>query len=62
MNLEAKEMRMVILGLKSLLKDTENKLNTISEESDDYSYLINDISLVESMILSFSEEYESKCK
>lgn len=62
MNLEAKEMRMVILGLKSLLKDTENKLNSISEESDDYSYLINDISLIESMILGFSEEYESKYK
>ncbi|MGI1679842.1 MAG: hypothetical protein K6L75_13960 [Cellvibrionaceae bacterium] len=58
MNLEAKEMRMVILGLKSLLKNTENKLNSISEESDDYSYLINDISLIESMILGFSEEYE----
>jgi len=62
MNLEAKEMRMVILGLKSLLKDTEHKLKTIPEESDDDSNLINDISLIESMILGFSEEYESKYK
>ena len=60
MNLQAKEMRMVILGLKSLLNETENKLNSMPDESDDYSSMVNDAALLESMILGFTEEYDSK--
>ena len=50
MKLEAKKSRMVILGSKSLLKETESKLKLISEASDEYSSLVNDAMLVETMI------------
>jgi len=45
-----KKSRMVILGSKSLLKETESKLKLISEASDEYSSLVNDAMLVETMI------------
>ena len=60
MKLEAKESRMVILGLKSLLKETESKLKLISEESDEYSELVNDAMLIETMILGLEEDYQVK--
>ncbi len=60
MKLEAKEFRMVILGLKSLLKETESKLKLISEESDEYSELVNDAMLIETMILGLEEDYQVK--
>jgi hypothetical protein len=60
MKLEAKEFRMVILGLKSLLKETESKLKLISEESDEYSELVNDAMLIETMILGLEGDYQVK--
>ena len=60
MKLEAKEFRMVMLGLKSLLKETESKLLSTPEESDEYSDLVNDAALIDSMILGFEEDYKEK--
>ena len=45
MELEAKEMRMVILGLKRLLEDTKNQIAHVSDEDDEYTYLTNDAML-----------------
>lgn len=60
MDLEAKEFRIVILALKSLLKETEVKLKSNSEGNDEYSNLVNDAMLIESMISGFEEDYEKK--
>ena len=60
MELEAKESRMVILGLKSLLRETESKLKSTPEDSDEYSMLVNDAMLVEAMISGFEEDYQLK--
>ena len=60
MELEAKEMRMVILGLKRLLEDTKNQIAHVSDEDDEYTYLTNDAMLLDTMISSFEEEYRSK--
>ena len=42
MNLEAKEHRLVILGLKKLLEDTVEKMNALSDEDDERVHLSND--------------------
>jgi hypothetical protein len=60
MELEAKEMRLVILGLKRLLEDTKNKIKEVSDEDDEYTFLTNDAMLLDTMISSFEEEYKSK--
>jgi hypothetical protein len=60
MELEAKEHRMVILGLKKLLEDTTSKMSELSEEDDDYVYLSNDAMLIDSMIQGFESEYQEK--
>jgi hypothetical protein len=60
MELEAKEMRMVILGLSRLLEDAKNQLKDLSDEDDDYVFLANDAMLLDTMIASFNEEYKSK--
>ena len=60
MDLEAKEMRMVILGLRRLLDDTKNQVATMSDEDDDYTFLTNDAMLLETMISGFEAEYKSK--
>jgi len=59
-DLEAKEFRMVILALKSLLKETEVKLKSNPEGNDEYSNLVNDAMLIESMIAGFEEDYVEK--
>ncbi|MCE2030133.1 hypothetical protein [Sessilibacter corallicola] len=60
MELQAKEHRLVILGLKKLLEDTTDKLNALSEESDEHMHLSNDAMLIDTMIESFQEEYSQK--
>ncbi len=60
MELEAKEHRLVILGLKRLLQDTIEKMESRSDEDDEYVFLSNDAMLIESMIKSFEEEYRAK--
>lgn len=60
MNLEAKETRMVILGLKSLKKDYQEKMATLSDEEDEYVYLANDLVLLESLIGGFESTYAIK--
>jgi hypothetical protein len=60
MELEAKEHRLVILGLKRLLQDTVEKMESHSDEDDEYSFLSNDAMLLESMIRGFEEEYRTK--
>lgn len=60
MELEAKEMRMVILGLKRLLEDTKNQIKEVSDEDDEYAFLTNDAMLLDTMISSFEEEYKLK--
>jgi hypothetical protein len=60
MELEAKEMRLVILGLKRLLEDTKNQIKEVSDEDDEYTFLTNDAMLLDTMISSFEEEYKSK--
>lgn len=57
MNLEAKEQRLVILGLKKLLKDTVEKMNALSDEDDEWVNLSNDAMLIDTMINGFEEEY-----
>jgi hypothetical protein len=57
MQLQAKEHRLVILGLKKLLENTTNKLNGLSDESDEYMHLSNDAMLIDTMIESLQEEY-----
>lgn len=58
MNLEAKEHRLVILGLKKLLEDTVEKMNVLSDEDDERVYLSNDAMLIDTMIEGFEEEYK----
>ncbi len=60
MNLEAKETRMVILGLKSLKKDYQEKMATLSDDEDEYVYLANDLVLLESLIGGFENTYATK--
>ena len=60
MELEAKEHRLVILGLKRLLQDTVEKMESNSDEDEEYSFLSNDAMLLESMIRVFEEEYRTK--
>jgi hypothetical protein len=57
MNLEAKEHRLVILGLKKLLEDTVEKMNDLSDEDDERVHLSNDAMLIDTMIEGFEEEY-----
>lgn len=57
MNLEAKEHRLVILGLKKLLEDTVEKMNALSDEDDERIHLSNDAMLIDTMIEGFEEEY-----
>ena len=60
MELEAKETRFVILGLKKLIDDIKNQLEQISDEDDDYSYLVNDAVLIDAMIKAYEDEYQDK--
>ena len=60
MNLEAKETRMVILGLKSLKKDYQEKMATLSDDEDEYVYLANDLVLLESLIGGLENTYATK--
>lgn len=57
MNLEAKELRLIILGLKKLLEDTVAKMNALSDEDDEWVHLSNDVMLIDTMINGFEEEY-----
>lgn len=60
MELEAKEHRLVILGLKKLLEETVKKMNELHEEDDERIYLSNDAMLLDTMIIGFEEEYKRK--
>jgi hypothetical protein len=60
MELEAKETRMVILGLRKLLEDTRLRMLNLSEDDDEYAFLSNDATLIDSMIAGFEEEYKNK--
>jgi len=60
MELEAKEMRMVILGLRKLLEDTQAKIKNLSENDDEYVFLSNDAMLIDTMIAGFKEEHQQK--
>ena len=60
MELEAKEHRLVILGLKKLLKETIEKMNAFSDEDDERIFLSNDAMLIDTMIKGFEEEYKLK--
>jgi len=58
--LEAKEARMVILGLRLLLKQTIDEMATLDEEDDEHVFLSNDAVLIDSMIGGLEAEYETK--
>lgn len=60
MELEAKETRMVILGLKKLLNEMKSRLEGLSDEDDEYVFLVNDAALVEIMISRFEDEYQTR--
>lgn len=60
MELEAKEQRLVILGLKKLLQETCDKMKFLSDEEDEYVFLSNDAMLIDTMIKGFEEEYQLK--
>lgn len=60
MELEAKEQRLVILGLKKLLQETIEEMKSHSDEDDEYVFLSNDAMLIESMIKGFEDEYRKK--
>jgi hypothetical protein len=60
MELQAKETRMIILGLKKLLADTQAQFHALSDDDDDYAFLANDATLIDSMIAGFEEEYRQK--
>ena len=60
MELQAKEQRLVILGLKKLLQETVEKMELISDEEDEYVYLSNDAMLIDTMIKGFEAEYQQK--
>ncbi len=60
MELQAKETRMVILGLKKLLADTQSTLDHLSNEEEEYVFLANDLVLLDSMVAGFEEEYRQK--
>ena len=60
MELEAKELRMVVLGLKKLLQETTQRMEELSDEEDEYVYLSNDAMLIDTMIQGFQEEYANK--
>ena len=59
MELEAKEHRFIILGLKKLLEETIKKMDLLPEE-DERVYLSNDAMLIDTMIKGFEEEYKHK--
>lgn len=60
MELEVKEMRLVILGLKKLLQGTLQKMEETSEDDDEHIFLSNDAMLIDTMIKSFEQEYKEK--
>ena len=60
MELEAKETRMVILGLKKLLNEMQFRLQGLSDEDDEYVFLANDAALVAIMISRFEDEYQTR--
>ncbi|WP_215395983.1 hypothetical protein [Rheinheimera oceanensis] len=60
MELQAKEQRLVILGLKKLLQETIERMELISDEEDEYVHLSNDAMLIDTMIKGFEEEYQLK--
>lgn len=62
MELEAKEHRIVILALKSLLQETLGKMKQLSDGDDEYLFLSNDAMLIDAMIQGYEEEYRQKYK
>ena len=60
MELEAKEHRFVIMGLKKLLQETTEKINTLPENDDERIHLSNDAMLIDTMINGFEGEYKRK--
>lgn len=60
MEFQAKELRFVILGLKKLLDESKQKLEILSEDSDEFVYEANDAALIDQMINTLEEEYQRK--
>ncbi|BFM09575.1 hypothetical protein [Halioxenophilus aromaticivorans] len=60
MELEAKEHRLVIRGLKKLLEETVDKMNEMHEDDGERVFLSNDAMLIDTMIIGFEEEYKTK--
>ncbi len=60
MDFQAKELRLVILGLKKLLDESKVKLKSHDSDSDEFIYEANDAALLELMISSLEEEYLRK--
>jgi hypothetical protein len=60
MDLQVKEMRMVILGLRKLLESTQAELEKLPEGDDEYIFLSNDYVLMDSLIAAFEDEYQIK--
>ncbi len=60
MELEAKETRIIIQALATLLENTQKQLDNISDDTDEYVHLSNDAMLIDTMILGFKEEYQTK--
>lgn len=60
MDLQVKEMRMVILGLRKLLESTRAELEKLPGDDDEYTFLSNDYVLIDALIGTFEEEYKRK--
>lgn len=60
MELDVKETRMVILGLRLLLKQTMDQMAGLDEEDDERVFLSNDAALLTLMIEGYEVEYEAK--
>jgi hypothetical protein len=57
---QAKELRLVIRGLKKLHDESKVKLAELDSESDEYVHEANDAVLVELMINTLEDEYRRK--
>lgn len=60
MDFQAKELRLVILGLKKLLAESQRRLAGLGSESDEFAFEANDAALIELMIGRLEEEYRRK--
>jgi hypothetical protein len=60
MEFPAKELRLVILGLKKLLAASQQKLAGLGSDSDEFAFEANDAALIELMINRLEEEYHRK--